>query len=760
MKNKLLKILSIGSFATIFGFGIYAYGCAIDWWGPGDNSIFSPQITVKNENYEPFFYDSYNKFYDGYRINQTKLNLQSVKDWTEYLEKYNTDVVTYYLFHKEIKDKIHEISKWKDNKSAFQQIKFQHNLDLNDQKTQNFLSFIFISRGNEVYSNQSYDYWDYDNYKPERSDQDFVKRIEDLYNEIDDSKDTFYKNRIWFQVLRAKFYSNERTSVISFFEETSKNQEKNNLYYRGLSYVAGAYKSLGNYAKSNALFSEIFTYNEALMPSSLFDYKPLNEDSFEKSLQYITEDAVKEAAYALQGYYTNSFATLQHLYEKNPKSKQLDFLLSRWININEQTFNIYSYYGKRDVYPSKTKNEIKSKINPDEVNWLNHVVDKGEVSNLYLWKSAAAYFNTLTGNYNKSHIQLQEAYILTENENEKAQLRILRLLNNLLSTEKMNAKAEAKMIEDVNWLFYDKDNVNPTNNNRRIFYLEQFAKKYISALYLEQKNPVMAELTYSTQNFYLNKDHSKKMEKLLLSQKRTAWQDIFVGKYPYHLNDIYESRGINLFFEDKIDEAIVEFEKINNQNKAELPGNPFNGKIQDCNDCDHHAIQKVKYTKLDFLKKVKEMQENIKKDIDVFNNALLVGNAFYNASYFGNARAFYYSPIINAYGNYVSDDYEKILYGMENAKKYYDIAYKSASNNEQKAKISYMLAKVERNDFYSTSYFIPNSYYVPYLDDVIAFKKWKGFEELKNKYSDTKYYQDVIAECGYFRTYVQSENSN
>jgi len=186
---------------------------------------------------------------------------------------------------------------------------------------------------------------------------------------------------------------------------------------------------------------------------------------------------------------------------------------------------------------------------------------------------------------------------------------------------------------------------------------------------------------------------------------------------------------------------------------TELPGNPFNGKIKDCNDCDHAAKQSVKYSQLQFLKKVKEMQDKIAAGEDVYNNALLVGNAFYNASYFGNARTFYYNNIISEYGNSISDEHAKILYGMDNVKKYYTMAQKAAANNEQKAKMAYMLAKIERNEFYTNQYFTRAEGYWGYKDGA-DFKKWQGFVDLKNNYSDTRYYQEVINECGYFRKYL------
>ena len=279
-------------------------------------------------------------------------------------------------------------------------------------------------------------------------------------------------------------------------------------------------------------------------------------------------------------------------------------------------------------------------------------------------------------------------------------------------------------------------------------------------------------MTYPIKGFYKDQKQSVAMEKLLLTNNRSAWQNAFVKVYPYKLADLYESRGIYLFYQDKIDEAIVEFEKIEpfeskeyNWEKqsyetkmvdykvAQFPGNPFNGKIKDCNDCDHLAKQSVKYGQQEFLKKIKEMKAKIAAGEDVYNNALLVGNAFYNTTYFGNARFFYSNSIINEYGNSISDAHAKMLYGMDNVNKYYKIAQNAAADNEQKAKMAYMLAKVERNNFYSTNYFTRSEGYWGYHDGA-DFKAWQGFVDLKTKYSDTKYYQDVIAECGYFRTYM------
>ncbi|SFS30315.1 hypothetical protein [Sphingobacterium wenxiniae] len=781
MKQMFIRLLATGSTFAAIAFGVYAYGCASDWWGPGYNSIFSPEITVNNKKYEPFFYDDYTTFYNGYSIERSTelFKEETIKEWTSYLEQYDEKTVAYYLYDKELTEVLADISQSKNlAKEWNKHVLSTYALDFSKQKTKNFAAFVLLSRGLETYSNQTYNYWDYNDRITRHADQDFVDEKERVYKKAS-KRDKFYKNRLWFQVLRAKFYSEDKASVIEFFEKTAKDQPKNSLYYQGLSYVAGAYKHSGNYKKSNALFSQIFDEFEPLMPAALFDYKPLPETEFEESVKLASNTSTKETLYALQGYYTNGFEKMTALYEINPASKHLDFLLSRWVNIDEQSINIYTEYATLDIIDAqKAKSELKSKVDASELQWINRAAEEQKVANPYIWKAAAAYFNSFVGDYQTSAKQLGEAYQLAKNEEEKAQVISLRLLNNLLSLDKIDKNGEEKLIADVTWLFYDPSNTeyDVYTSPKRINYLQMFTKKYLSAIYKGEGNTLMAELTYPVKGFFKDQNRSVAMEKLLLSETRTAWQDVFAGIYPYKLADIYESRGIYLFYEDKIEEAIAEFERITpfemreynwetqeyetkevDYKTVELLGNPFNGKIKDCNDCDHKDKQPVKYSQLSFLKKVQEMKEKIAQDEDVYNNALLVGNAFYNTSYFGNARRFYYNNVIGEYGsNYIEEANKPALHNMENAGKYYELALKHVQNAEQGAKINYLLAKVERNDFYAIQYF-SQPYFYPYSDNLVSFKAWKGFEELKQNYADTKYYQEVIKECGYFRKYVGME---
>ena len=90
---------------------------------------------------------------------------------------------------------------------------------------------------------------------------------------------------------------------------------------------------------------------------------------------------------------------------------------------------------------------------------------------------------------------------------------------------------------------------------------------------------------------------------------------------------------------------------------------------------------------------------------------------------------------------------------MKTAIKYYTLALSVASNDEQKAKCQYLLAKCQRNEWYNRIADTRN----PWAENKEGqpdFIAWDGFKSLK-QYANTKYYSEVLKECGYFSTYIQ-----
>lgn len=770
MKKKFLKLFVKGTSIFLLSWGIYSYGCADGWWG-AYNSVFSPEATVGKNSYMPFFYDAENLFYSGdTRSAQNIFKEENIADWKNYLEDLATEeTIAFYLYDESVKV---NLANWVKAIANNQPVQLPFSLDTKNQKIKNFFTFLGIARGTEQITNQTYDYWDYENRSQLKMESDKITSLEKVYNEIP-STDAFYKNRMWFQIMRLKFYSDNVNDAISFFEQTEKTLPKNTLYYRGLHYVAGAYKAKGNYEKSNRTLAQLFDEFPLLQHAAVFEYKPMVDKEVSK-LAKTLPTSQQAALWAMQGYYGNAMNAMKEIYAVQPSSKHIDFLLSRYVNILENEVNVYSNTWEPRAMKSvaEYRKNIQKSIDKSDIQWIQKVAKEGKVSNPFIWNTASGYLASMSADFSKASEFFNASKSLVKTTSQRDQLRLLNLMNEVAKTDKMDNSVENRLLADLKWLYYEVDEISHADKeDMRYYYATTWTKQYLSMLYKQQKENVLSELVFSKKGFYKDQKQSEAMERFLLKTDKTSWEKLWETNYEFNLADIYESRAIYLFYQNKIDQAIEVFEKIpvvqkrdynwetnryetNNVDykKILLPGNPFNGKIKDCNDCDHAAKQSVKYSQLEFLYKVKEMQDKIAAGEDVFNNALLVGNAFYNASYFGNARAFYYNAIVGEHGISIGSEHQEMLLSMQWAKKYYELAKNVASTQEQKAKMAYMLAKVERNDFYTTNYFMrPNGYW-GYGE--IMFKKWKGFEELKNQYADTQYYQEVIAECGYFRKYL------
>jgi hypothetical protein len=330
----------------------------------------------------------------------------------------------------------------------------------------------------------------------------------------------------------------------------------------------------------------------------------------------------------------------------------------------------------------------------------------------------------------------------------QSQLRLLKLINTIGAASRIDARLENEILSDLNWLHKGAD------PKLRSYDALEWVKQTMASKYINQKEMVKAECFKSNPSFYLIDQNVEAMKVFLDKQKKTAFEQVCAELYVMQKADLLEYQAIRLSLDDKIGDAITLLEQAGLQ--GELPGNPFNGRIQDCHDCDHAVPQKIKYTKLSLLKKMKEMEDKIAASEDVYNNALLLAHAHYNITHYGNARYFYESKVLGS-GHYspfaIDSVYKGFLTNMRNASKYYSLALKFAQTDEQKAKCHYMLAKCERNQWYNETFYnnSANEYGETTNGD---FRAWNGFQALK-LLPNTQYYKEVIRECGYFRSYVR-----
>lgn len=745
--KKLVLSFSIG-IGLIYG-AIYACGGGDwDYWGWETTTNFTPETFV-DQQYKPFFL-SESLFYDseGLGDGATRFDDEISNDWADYLKgKTDLATVSYFLTKTGNVDSNFLYEYTVENRSSKIAQNWASKIDLKDKRVKNFFEFLHYGKLVEQFSLNE-ESWDYEEVEPKRIENiPFIVSIEKKYN---NTTDPFVKNRYWFQVIKAYFYSNKRADGIAFFEKTESIQPKNTLYYRALSYVAGITGRMGNRAKSNYLYSQVFDKCPKLQTVALFCFTPKEEKDWQDAFGYAKGTDEKVALWAIQGYYTDAERAIDNIYNLNPKSNYLEFLLARLVN--QEEIKINKTFTKQTV--QQNKKAIKDSISKTVVSLIDKIAQSGKVNKPYLWNCAAGYLQTLDGNYSKADSYFAKAESeMPKTELAIKQLRLLKFVNNLSKLDTINSKDETALVSDLNWLYTELPNKEGDDSDFRYQNAVDWSKNYLSALYRSQNNIIMAELFAHENTFYHDNSRVLAIKAFLKRTDKNPFEEIAMRVYPLRLDQIINYQAVMATYKNKINDALA---LMNEFGEGEtFPGNPFNGNIKDCHDCDFATYQKRKYTEMDFLKTIKTMKESLAKNEDAYRNALLLGNAFYNITHYGNARIFYESDIIG-YGVCPVDfdeKYRDIITDCSVAKMYYEQAFQSAQNDEQRAKAQYMLAKCERNQYYNLFY--KNlDYCWGGSDDDISFLEWNGFKNLKNNYSKTKFYQEVLAECGYFKTYV------
>lgn len=752
MKKAFLKKLLIAfSAISLLVYGTI-YACADGDWGWSFDSNFTPETFV-DKSYSPLFLST-DVFYGiGFDTeHRTRFNSENIKDWSIYLEgKINEKDLTFFLTDSSSTDVADLNIYYKKGKTNKWTEKWNKKFNINDSKVKDFLIFLSDAQFVETYSTQQFDSWNYDETtKPELlTDGNWIKSIEKKYN---DTKDPFLKSRYWFLAIKASFYSDRQVNGVSFFYQTEKSIPKNTLYYRALAYVAGVEYKQKHYAKSNFLYSQVFDKCPTMRVVSAYCFHPQEQKDWKQSLLMAKTDDEKAALWAIQGYYNDDEKAIAEIYKLQPKNQHLDFLLTRLINNQENKID----QSFKDKTVLENKKRTKDSIHKSTINLVTKIAESDKTSKPYLWNVAAGYLETLNGNFKQADKNFDKA----ESKMPKTplavdQVRLLRFVNNLSKIDQLNPENEKTILADLSWLYFELPK--KPIENFRYENASAWSKNYLAALYRSQKNTVMTEIFNHESSFYDNEKQLLDMKAFLSKANKTEIEKIGSSIYEIKLADINYFQAVKATFENKIPEAIAFMKQSDKLQNTVFYGNPFLGNIKDCHDCDHQAAQKKKYTMLDFLTIIQKMQDNVEKKVDVYNNSLLLGHAFYNITHFGNGRLFYEGNIAGSGStpDFFRDPIRDMITNCSLAKAYYEKAFSASKNNEQKVKTQYMMAKCERNDYYNKKYYSLNLSTWDIQDDQTNFIAWQGFKNIKANYSKTKYYKEIINECGYFKTYVQ-----
>jgi len=755
------KFLLIFSLALISAAGM-VWACGGGDWDESEYSNFSPEAFVDRQ-YSPFFYNSWQSYY-GYDVNDnsnTRYNGQVIQEWDAYLDKKITEKDLHTLLFQASYGRIDSVYQYfkgslKNSTDSLTAIKAS---GLSRKKADTFFTYLLLAKKCEAFavSNQIY-YWD-EKVIPVTPEPEINVSLSKAFKK---SRDPFIKQRYWFQLIRYAYFDElpalnadsssgaDHSVLVSLFNQHQGSFPKNSIYYRALGYLAGHYYKRQDYAQANYLYSLCYNFSSEMKVPSKWSFHPQEEKDWAASLALAKNKEEKITLWQMMGIVHDENRAIEHIYALDPKSEKLDLLLSRLINKIEAPGNDYGMDTIRKVT-----------VTTGDIALIDRIATAGGTQKPYYWNMAAGYLHSLNGDIasaGKFYAQAK-SQLPPNNRLIEGQYRLLHWNLYLSALKKIDAKAEAEMVTDLNWLADLRDQKDTVANLRYQRALSE-SISILSNRYKQQGALLRSDCFRTSTAFYVKNENIEAMKALLGKSNKTAFEKAMLRYYPYEMGDLFYHQGLMLVYQEKTDEAIALLEKSGENASGNLMANPFNGRINDCHDCDFQAVQARKYTPLSVLKTIKAVKAEIAAGKNLYTNNLLLANVYYNITHYGNARDFYQTAITGSNATSSMDipmEFRPRFTSSSIAEKYYLQARAAAKTSTQKARCTFMAAKCERNNRYNEAFNDPSNKKKYYWDlDFSNLYAVKYFSELYFEYRNTAFYKEILQECGYLKSYVDN----
>lgn len=436
-----MKKDSFKKYAILFSF-ILAITSVLYLYNSSNSKVPILNTKISEKTLSPFLFRQEVKYYD---INfntsyNTRYNKIILKEWYTYLEsQVKVETLEYFLLNETAEKKIKEIYNSNRNKKKTELAEFK---DLKFDKTFNFFEFLYFAKEIEKSSVSSKYSWNYNDTTIPLVDSEIINKLLLKYKNL---KDPFLKNRYWFQIMKAYFYSNQKENVLLFFEKTKKHEPKNDLYYRALSYCAGIYKQQNNQAKANYLYSIIFENNIDNRTEIANNFHIKDNASFYESLLFAKNDTEKIALWSLYGFRADKRVAIEEIYKLNPKSSHLDYLLPKLINEEEARLN------NLVVTPILLNiNTTKANIDLNILSLINKISIEEKTANHDLWKIASGYLSIFYDVY-----LANSKFEVVKNKDLKDEIRALKLLCKIAELSKQTSSYKI-IYPELDWLYKTK----------------------------------------------------------------------------------------------------------------------------------------------------------------------------------------------------------------------------------------------------------------------------------------------------------------
>jgi len=553
------------------------------------------------------------------------------------------------------------------------------------------------------------------------------------------AKDPFMKQRYAFAVVRALFYRQERAPLIAFHDQNAAALAgpSEDLKWRARHYLAGALRKEGKLDRSSLELARIHGAYMPLSGAAVHDFDFAEEADWKSALALAKDPKDKAALWRMVGIKHDALVAAQEIVKLDPKSPMVPLLLVRELSrVESQVARTFS------AAPDKAELAAQKKGYANIEALASKLAATPGQPKAYLYELIIGHIAAVRGDLPGTRLHMAKAVKLAPNDQRVANQAKASLAVALVADWKINAPNEQEIATLMRGIDAEFPRMASVRDEVRTKLALAYAAagKMVDAEFLGhvtrdffEANPLAGKLTTKWESVPMLK------EMIARTDRRTTEFDRFVLDQSHVKEDLQRELAVRLTLDGDFQGAKKVFDT--SSAKSELLGtDPFVIHVLDCHDCDHEKLGATsRWTHKNVVERLAELDLTAKGGGEQgAQAALAIGNALYNITHHGNARTF------------TSSTHQSTA-DARLAERYYKRVYDSSGNRELRAKAAWLAAKAElgtmiykeqlkrQDEGVDAGSMIPRTWFPIFA-----------------RFQSTKYYKEVLAECGRFRDWVQT----
>jgi len=563
-------------------------------------------------------------------------------------------------------------------------------------------------------------------------------------------KSHYIRLRYLYQMIRLAHYSGNYQLALDMYRKFMPmiDNDPSQLEYWILGHLAGCLQANGENAHATFFYSRVFSECPGKRQSALLSYRVRSDSEWQKSLLLARNSREKANMYAMRafGRKAKRVEEMKSIYALDPTNPFLELLLEKEIRELELLL-------ERELPIQKYSQRYLANLGDRAISLLRLVSlwsAENKVKRPEVWAMAKGYLEVLTGDYYAAGESFARIKGGIRDKALRDQLEIFELVGTIGSWKEPAPPVElqADSIQKYHRQYAEHEDV---------FYDLLYGK--MAKLYRENGEPGKAFLCqYKPRDLFGNPTPEVVSQLLALARKDNIniWERdlLSIPEAPDFSRQLILLEVMNYIKNGELEIAQETLKQINLADWDSYgQEDPFGNQIKDCITCPVDTARQI--NRGEWIAELLRLEFDSKANPDhAASNFFRIGRAYYNTTYFGPAwemldrfRSSFSIRQQEHTGNYVyfHPDFargNREIMDCSRAASYFRRSLELARdrNPELAAKAAFWAAKCEQN-----KYFLERHQGAP--------RTYKYFNILKNDFSTTQFYQEILQECKYFEAF-------